>query len=703
MASTRTQEHRPLAISTALDEDVLLFRRATVIEQLGRPFQIDVDLLSEEPDADFSKVVGTNATIRLLLRNGQTRYFNGFVSRFTHAGGSTRTAYYRMTLSPWLWFLTRASDCRIFQNMKAPDIILKMFRDRGFSDFENSLKGKYVEREYTVQYRETDFNFVSRLMEEEGIYYYWDHQNGKHVMVLADEYASHAPFPQYKKMPYFPPTQGDREQEYIWSWIVEQQVQPGHYAVKDYNFKQPAQVMDGKGDLARQHAQPDFDMFDYPGGHMETADGDPRAMIRLDEFQAEHEIIRGRGDVRGLAVGYTFTLDGFPRDSQNKEYLISSTVHELESDDYDSVAEGAADAPPYRVSFTALLATQQFRPRRITPKPVLAGPQTAFVVGPDGEEIHTDKYGRVKVQFHWDRNPDKAKKEALSCWMRVAQMWAGKSWGTVFLPRVGHEVVVEFLEGDPDRPLITGSVYNGSTMPPYALPDHKTKSTIKSNSSKGSAGFNEIRFEDKKGEEQIFIHGEKNQDIRIKSEVFEWVGSDRHLIVGHDQREHVANDRSEIVDRDHKEHIGRDRFLKVVGKEGIEVDGDHSLTVKANVIEVFKQNHSEEVSNDYYLLADNICIEAKTNITLKVGNTSIAMEADGITILTDGNIKVEAKQDISVKTKMGLTMEATLEMGLKGTAGFKAESTAQAELSSPQTTVSGKGMLTLSGAQIVIG
>ena len=665
MPSTRTQESRSIAINTALDEDVLLFRRATVIEQLGRPFQIDVELLSEEPNVDFSKIVGTNATIRLLLRNGKTRYFNGFVTRFAHTGGSTRTAYYRMTLSPWLWFLTRASDCRIFQNMKAPDIIMKMFRDRGFSDFENSLKGKYVEREYTVQYRETDFNFVSRLMEEEGIYYYWDHQDGKHVMVLADEYASHAPFPDYKKVPYFPATQGDREQEYIWDWIVEQQIQPGHFSVKDYNFKQPTQAMDGKGDLVREHAQPDFDMFDFPGGHMETGDAETRAKVRLGEYQAEHEIVRGRGDVRGLAVGYTFTLDGFPRDAQNKEHLVTSAVHELESDDYDSVAEGASDAPQYRVSFTALLASQQFRSRRTTPKPVLAGPQTAFVVGPDGEEIHTDKFGRVKVQFHWDRNPDKAKKEELTCWMRVAQMWAGKGWGAVFLPRVGHEVVVEFLEGDPDRPLVTGSVYNGSTTPPYALPEHKTKSTIKSNSSKGSAGFNEIRLEDKKGEEQIFIHAEKNYDVRIKSSVFEWLGADRHLIVGNDHYEQIGNDHHETIKRDHLVEIERDDHLTVRGKQAIAINDSRSMVVNGDVIEEFKKNHSQVVSKDLYLKADNICIEAATNVTIKVGNQYVAINSDGVKVGSDQKIALESKQEMTLESKLKSLEASSLDVKIK--------------------------------------
>ncbi len=687
MASTRTQENRPIAINTALEKDVLLFRRATVIEQLGRPFQIDVELLSEEPDVDFAKIVGTNATIRLLLQNGQNRYFNGFVTRFVHTGGSNRTAYYRMTLSPWLWFLTRASDCRIFQNMKAPDIIMKVFRDRHLSDFENSLKGSYVEREYTVQYRETDFNFVSRIMEEEGIYYYWDHKDGKHIMVLADEYASHAPFPDYKKMPYYPFTQGNRMQEYIWDWIVEQQIQPGHYAVRDYNFEKPSQDMDGKADHLRQHAQPGFDMYDYPGGHTQTADGEPRAKIRLQEFQAEHEIVRGRGDVRGLAVGCTYTLENFPRDSQNKEYLVTSAIHELESDDYDSVAEGASDAPQYRVSFTNILASQQFRPRRTTPKPLIAGPQTAFIAGPSGEEIHTDKYGRVKVQFHWDRNPAESKDEELTCWMRVAQVWAGKGWGTVFLPRIGHEVVVEFLEGDPDRPLITGSVYNDSNMPPYALPENKTQSTIKSNSSKGAGGFNEIRFEDKKGEEQIYIQAEKDKHLRVKNDRIERIGRDTHLIVKRDQVDQVERDRHETITGNHKEKISGDRHLHVVGKDAVEIGGTKSVTVTGDVGEEFKANHEEKTTGDYYLKAANICLEADTNITLKVGNTHIAIESDSVKIGATSEIKLESKQKVDIS----------------GMVDVKVVSSATMKVSGLTTTIAGDTKLSLTGGAIAIG
>jgi type VI secretion system secreted protein VgrG len=315
---------------------------------------------------------------------------------------------------------------------------------------------------------------------------------------------------------------------------------------------------------------------------------------------------------------------------------------------------------------------------------VIQGPQTAFVVGTAGEEIDTDEFGRVKVQFHWDRYGKVD--ENSSCWVRVSQPWAGKGWGAINIPRIGQEVVVEFLEGDPDRPIITGRVYNASAKVPYELPANKTISSLKSNTSKGGGGFNEIRFEDKKGEEQVFIHAEKNVDTRVKNDAFEWIGNNRHLVVKKDQVEHVENNRSEIVDADHTEEIGKDRHLKVVGKEAKAVDESLSLTVKGDVIEVFKANHSEQTTADYYLKADNVVIEALTNLTLKVGSSSIAIEAGGIGIKTSGEIKIESTGTTDIKATAPLTVE----------------SSATAEMKSPATTVKGDGMLTLKGGVVMI-
>jgi type VI secretion system secreted protein VgrG len=354
----------------------------------------------------------------------------------------------------------------------------------------------------------------------------------------------------------------------------------------------------------------------------------------------------------------------------------------------------------FSCTFNAMDAGQPFRPSRITPMPTIAGPQVAVVVGPSGEEIHTDEYGRVKVQFPWDRQG--MKDDNSSCWIRVSQNWAGKNWGAMIIPRITQEVIVEFLEGDPDRPIITGRVYNADNMPPYDLPDNKTMSTMKSNSSKEGQGFNEIRFEDKKGEEQIFVHAEKNQDVRVKNDSFEWIGNNRHLVVKKDQIEHVENNRNEKVDADHKEEIGKDRNLKVKGKEAKAVDGSLSLTVGDDVIEVFKKNHSEETTKDYYLKADNIVIEGMTNVTVKVGDSFIAIESGGIKIGTSGDIALEASGNIE-QTAMGdVSLKATGNASVKGTGGLALESTAQAELKAPKTAVKGDGMLELTGGLVKI-
>src|SRR5215208_815121 len=333
----RTQTSRQVAISTPLGEDVLLFRRATIIENLGRMFQIEVDVFTEEGSINFADIVGHNVTIRLEQQDGNPRYFNGYVSRIVYTGGSTRVGHYRLSLVPWTWFLTRTSDCRIFQKMKAPDIIMQVFRDKGFSDFsDENLHGTYAEREYCVQYRETDFNFVSRLMEEEGIYYYFKYEDGKHTLMLCDSSASHQAYPSYETIPYFPPDDANRDQEYIWEWNIEQEVQPGKYSVTDYHFETPGTDLSNTATTTREHAAPDFEMFDYqPGRYKESTDAETLSKIRLEEHQAWHEVIRGKGDVRGMSCGSTFTLDGFQLESQNsKEHLVTSVVHELESDEY---------------------------------------------------------------------------------------------------------------------------------------------------------------------------------------------------------------------------------------------------------------------------------------------------------------------------------------------------------------------------------
>jgi type VI secretion system secreted protein VgrG len=393
-------------------------------------------------------------------------------------------------------------------------------------------------------------------------------------------------------------------------------------------------------------------MYDYPGEYTVQSDGNDYSKIRIEELHAGYEVFHGQANARGIATGCTFTLKPIVaqtlREDEARKYLITSSSFHLLADDYGSSSSHGGQL--FSCSFTAIDAQRQYRSPRITPKPLIQGPQTAIVVGPKGDEIYTDQYGRVKLQFHWDRY-GKADENS-SCWIRLSQAgWAGKKWGALHIPRIGQEVIVEHLEGDPDLPIITGRVFNGDCMPPYDLPAEKTKTTLKSNSSKGGQGFNEIRFEDKKGEEQIFIHGEKNEDVRIKNNAYEWIGNDRHLIVVHDQIEHVENNRNETVDANHMEKIGQDRHLTVTGKEAVQISGSKSLTVSGDVIEVFQGNHSEQTTNNCYVKAMNVIIEGMQNVTIKVGGTSIALGPDGVAI-TGPQIQIQGSAMVQVQGGM---------------------------------------------------
>ena len=626
-----------MAVNTALGEDVLLLQRMVGQESLGRLFEFQLDLLSTDADIEHEAVLGTNATVRYQQPKGGVRYFNGFVSGFRYIGERGNYAAYEMTLRPWLWFLTRTSDCRIFQKKKVPDIISDLFREHGFTDYEDALTGEYREWEYCVQYRETDFNFVSRLMEQEGIYYFVKHLNGKHLIVLADSYSAHDTYPNYSEIPCSP---SDRaiHTEHISHLDVTKQLLPGIVALNDFNFEKPKADLKANGPKPRSHEKADFEIYDYPGEYEERSDGDSYARRRIEELHATYEVSSGRGNAAGLAVGYLFTMTDHPREPQNREHLITDATYEMWSEEYESGAGGVgAGEQQFLVSFSTMNSREQFRSTRITAKPTINGPQTATVVGPSGEEIWTDEYGRVKVQFHWDRYGNKD--ENSSCWIRVSQGWAGKKWGAIYIPRIGQEVIVDFLEGDPDRPIVTGRVYNADAMPPYDLPDEKTKSTLKSNSSKGGAGFNEFRFEDKKGEEQIFIHGEKNEDIRIKNDALEWIGNERHLIVKKKQFEQVEGEKHLIVKSgdggsgDQFEEVEGDKHQKVQGDHNQKVQGTLSIAVDTDKQETVRFKYAMDAGVEIHMKGGtNVVIESNATLTLKVGGNFININSGGIFI-----------------------------------------------------------------------
>ena len=570
---------RKITLKSPVDSDQLLIRSARITEQLGQLFDISIDLLSPDEAIDFNKLLGKEAHIAVALDDGGARYFHGHIVEFAQLGRLGTYATYRMRLVPWLWFLTRTADCRIFQTKTAPEIIKDVFRDLGFTDFKDTLTKSYRTRDYCVQYRETDFNFVQRLMEEEGIYYFFTHAEGSHTLVLSDSSSGHESVSNYETIEYFPPTVNEsREKDHIYDWHQSRNIQPGKCVVTDYDFTKPRAKLETQCVQKHEFPKTDYEVFDYPGGYALTAEGDHYARTRLEAMQAQFERFTGVGNARGQAVGSLFKLAGYPRKDQNKQYLAVSATYELHAGEYESGTEAPKD---FTCNFEAIDAKLPFRAPITTRKPMVGGPQTATVVGPGGEEIYTDKYGRVKLQFHWDRYGKRDDKS--SCWVRVSQIWAGKNWGWMSIPRIGQECVVDFLEGDPDQPLITGRVYNQDNLPPFDLPANKTQSGVRTRSTMGGSPdtCNEIRFEDKKGAEQLYIHAELNQDISVEADESHSVGHDRSKTIGNNETVKVGVDRTENVGANEKITIGANRTENVGVNETISVGAARSETVGA--------------------------------------------------------------------------------------------------------------------------
>jgi type VI secretion system secreted protein VgrG len=622
-----TQIDRPFRIKTTLGEDALLLNSFTGSERVSTPFRFLLELLSPDPNVDMQSLLRKSAVISVKLDDEAERHIHGLFSRIALTEcGEDGMAVYQAELVPWFWFLTLYSNCRIFQNKSVPDIVEKIFADRGCADYKLTLKGTYQPRDYCVQYRETDFNFVSRLLEEEGIFYYFQQSEDKHTLVLADDKSAFESCPHKAKAKYMPTQGGRLDEDTVVGIEEEHKFITGMTSLADYDFEKPNTslyaTISGSGDIAT------FESYDYPGDYKTKDDGDRYARLRMEEREVQYVTVRGKSNCMGFECGYKFTLSDHFRDAANQDYTLIALDHKGRNTSYRS---GHTDPFDYSNQFEAIPNSVPFRPPRLAPKPVIPSTQTAVVVGKSGEEIWTDQYGRIKVQFYWDREGTRDEKS--SCWIRVAQTWAGKSWGAIFIPRIGQEVVVSFLEGDPDRPLITGSLYNADQTVPYALPDFQTKSTIKSNSTKGSAGFNEIRLDDTKGSEDIFIHAEKNLDIRVKNDEYKNVLNNLSLNVTKDVYEKYGNDHHLEVVNNEMIKIDVDHNLKVGGKQAIQVTGSHTLQVTGDVIEVFSGNHSEKTSMNLYIDAGiGIVIEGTSGITLKCGSNSVVIDPSGVTV-----------------------------------------------------------------------
>jgi len=640
-----------MKLTTPLGAGLLRFSAMSAVEELGRLFDFSVSALSEKNDIDPNALLGKRVSVSVELSDKKLRQFNGIVTSAGLDGAKGRLFAYSLKLRPWLWLLTRRADTRIFQNLSVPEILKQVFQPYS-SDFQDQLKGSYPKLEYCVQYRETDFNFVSRLMEQEGIYYFFKHTAEQHMMVIADRASVHVPVAGHAQFRYRPQSLGAIDFDCINEWRFSHEIQPGKVTLTDYDFIQPSTNLQVSAEQARDHAGSKGEFYDQPGEYVSKGDGGRYAHLRLEELQARHSAASGYGSMSALTIGHRFTLADHPRKDQNREHIVISTRIDMRNEGYES---GGTDTASYSCQFTALDSREVFRPQRVTPKPVVPGPQTAFVVGPEGDEIYTDKHGRVKVQFHWDRL---GKRDAdSSCWMRVSQPWAGKGWGVLSLPRIGHEVVVEFLEGDPDRPLITGSVFNAENLPPYVLPDNATVSTLKSRSSKGAAAsnFNELRFEDKKGEEYVWFQSEKDHFHLVKNDVVEDIGHDEFVTVANDRVEKIGGMQQLSVAKDVKHKVGGAMHVDVANNLLLKAGGDYGLKAQGDASTDAGTAISFKAGSDVHIQAGtNAAMEAGVNLHIKGGMNVVVEAGMMLTLKAGGNSVVIGPSGVSITGTMVL-------------------------------------------------
>ena len=677
-----SQENLPVQVTTPFS-DVLVVRSFHAEERVSGPFRFTLEMTCDKADLDFTKIVGKPVAVSIALASGGPRWFHGVCTRFVQGGTQVGVTTYHAELRPWLWMLTLAQDCRIYQNLSVPDLVQALFKELGFTDFKASLTGTYAAREYCVQFRENTFDFVCRLLEEEGISYWFTHAAGAHTLVLADDPSAFADLPDLPTATYAESTTGAQPQDVVSRCTLEQRVVTGSVALDDFHFETPSTDLytsvEGAGTLLA---------YASPGRFTVTADGEARARVRLEAAEAEAKLLRGASGCRAFTPGYAFTLAGHERKDVNAKYALLSVTH-------------TADQRSYGNAFHAIPATVTYRPPRTTRKPRIGGAQTATVVGKSGEEIWTDKYGRIVVQFHWDRKGKKD--ESSSCWIRVAQGWAGKAWGSVFIPRVGMEVIVSFLDGDPDQPIVSGCVYNAEQTLPYALPGEQTKSTIKSNSSKGGGGFNELRFEDKKDAEEIFIQAQKDLNVTVLNNATETVTQDRTATVqkGNEALTVSEGNRTVTVTK------GNDALTVSEGARTVTVSkGDETLTVSQGkrTVAVSKGDEAHTVGGkrDLKVTGDETHTNSGT-YTHKSGGAYTLKVTGDLVIDATGSVTIKAGQGLTLKAGMGFTAEGGTSFSAKAGTSMAIEGgTTLAAKANASTTVESSGIMTVKGSLVKI-
>ncbi len=728
MPPTFSQFGRLVALTTPLGPDVLLLEKVQGFEALSEPFRFDLDALAVASETiAFDALLGQSATVSLALPDGSARYLNGVVRRVAQGPqvpgviGDVTFRRYRLELVPKLWLLSRRVQSRIFQQLSVPDILKKVLTG---IDASWELQGTYEPRDYCVQYQESDLAFAERLMEEEGIWYCFTHAKGSHKMIVADTPQSHPNVPGPATISYQPGYGGLHPDDRIFEWTKAQEVTSGKVTLWDSCFELPGQDLQANkpildsvsvGTVTHKLAvgqNGDLEVYEFPGRYAQRFDGVApgggdrasdvqkifqdnarTAGIRMQQETTPGVVIEGEGNVRHLSAGCKFTLaDHF---DANGSYVLTRVEHAVN-------LEGVYTdtAPPdeaYRSTFRCIPLALPYRPPLKTPRPKVPGPQTAAVVGPSGQEIFTDKYGRVKVQFFWDR--DGKKDAGSSCWVRVGTLWAGKQWGGIWIPRIGQEVIVAFEEGDPDRPFIVGSVYNAENMPPYALPDNMTQSGIKSRSTTQGAAenFNELRFEDKKGSEEVYFHAEKDFNRVVENNDTLKVGfqkkdkGDQTIEVFNNQSLTVGAGKTDAADGSQTISIFNSQSVTVGSGKGDAAEGSQTLSVyKDRTATVETGNESLTVQ------------KGNRTVTISEGNDTLTVSKGNLTVsVSSGKISVEAAQSIELKVGSSSILINTSSITLKA-ATITLEGTSQVSVKAPQVGVQADGQLQAKGATVAL-
>ncbi|WP_434601129.1 type VI secretion system tip protein VgrG [Pseudomonas sp. Z4-7] len=626
--------------------------------------------INDGASLDLTTAVASHVTTTL-HKDALLRPLDWLVAEIRQLPADATAERYQLLLRPWLWWLSLASNNRVFQNLATSDIVTTIFKAHGFTDFQLKLSGSYTPREYCVQYGETDLAFISRLLEEDGIFWFFSHEQGKHTLVLADSNDAFAPIPNGPTVNYLGQKLGERELHGIRSGQVCLQAVAGVYQATDYEFTTPTTSLFSQAEAVAGPSS----MYEHPGGYTAKAQGDALTKQRVDGLRSQEKRFVGESDCRWLVPGYWFTLAGHEDTTLNIDWVVTSVSHEASHDSY-------------RNRFEAIPKATAYRPARITPKPRMHT-QTALVVGKAGEEIWTDEYGRIKLQFPWDRTGKND--ETSSCWVRVVLPWSGKGFGMQFVPRIGQEVIVTFIDGDPDRPLVTGCVYNGDNALPYALPANQTQSGIKTNSSKGGGGFNELRFEDKKDAEEVFLQAQKDFNINVLN--------DTTATVGHDETLTVQNARTRTV-KDGDETVTLEKGKRSVtiqtGSDSLDVKDARTVTVGSDQTHSTGGNYDHKVTGNYSLTVDgNLTIKVSGTLTLQSGG-SFAIKS-GADLAAQASTSISQKAGTALSNQAGTSLENKAGTTLTNDAGISLVNKAAAE-----QTVDGGGMLTIKGGLVKV-